>query len=239
LGLFWACNDEQGPGPLFPGSSQKDRFGSIGGPSIVSACSRCGWSLGHVQDRYLRYDGNAMSHMFPNLKSVIQLQGLLSLCLASLAFHSQTLLQTLPKSHPIFHTYIFREQKIMTKLQQLISVNDSMLISESGTPPHVELYKQQQLTQETVAKIQGVVLEGMANLIEEKGVSAGNITIHQLRSTMREMLNDFTQYSRSDGHSETKEIQHNDQVYHWGGRLDVQPKSLEFPSVDVFQAWKL
>jgi hypothetical protein len=43
-----------------------------------------------------------------------------------------------------------------------------------------------------VAKIPGVVREGMANLIEEKGVNVGNITIHQLRTTMRGMLNDFT-----------------------------------------------
>ena len=30
--------------------------GSTGGPSIVSVCLRCGWSLGGVQDRYLRYE---------------------------------------------------------------------------------------------------------------------------------------------------------------------------------------
>ncbi|ETO78834.1 hypothetical protein F444_06330, partial [Phytophthora nicotianae P1976] len=29
--------------------------GSTGGPSIVSVCLRCGWSLGGVQDRYFRY----------------------------------------------------------------------------------------------------------------------------------------------------------------------------------------
>lgn len=30
--------------------------GSTGGPSIVSVCLRCGWSLGGVQDRYFRYE---------------------------------------------------------------------------------------------------------------------------------------------------------------------------------------
>jgi hypothetical protein len=182
LGLYWAYNAEQGPGPLFPGSGQKDQFGKVmqrlvkdnkrekeygthsirkgvatfacsgstGGPSIVCVCLRYGWSLGHVQHRYLRYEAasdqilgrvvaalplnkatfatlpphfqdtsndvfvNAISQMHPNLKSVIQLLGVLNLYLASLAFHSQTLFQTLPKSHPIFHTYIFREQRIMT-----------------------------------------------------------------------------------------------------------------------------
>ncbi|KAF1793909.1 hypothetical protein GQ600_16797 [Phytophthora cactorum] len=30
--------------------------GSTGGPSIISVCLRCGWSLGGVQDRYFRYE---------------------------------------------------------------------------------------------------------------------------------------------------------------------------------------
>lgn len=30
--------------------------GSTGGPSIVSVCIRCGWSLGNVQDGYFRYE---------------------------------------------------------------------------------------------------------------------------------------------------------------------------------------
>lgn len=30
--------------------------GSTGGPSIVSVCLRCGWSLGNVMERYFRYE---------------------------------------------------------------------------------------------------------------------------------------------------------------------------------------
>jgi hypothetical protein len=86
LGVYFACNTEQGPGPLFPGSNQRNRFGKVisrllnhdtaeygthsvrkgvatfacggstAGPSIVSVCLRCGWSIGGVQDRYLRYE---------------------------------------------------------------------------------------------------------------------------------------------------------------------------------------
>jgi len=88
LGVYLACNPRMHPGPLFPGSDPKVRFGkalgrliandgadkiygthslrkgvatfacgrSTGGPSIVSVCLRCGWSLGGVQDRYFRYE---------------------------------------------------------------------------------------------------------------------------------------------------------------------------------------
>ncbi|ETN22049.1 hypothetical protein PPTG_02102 [Phytophthora nicotianae INRA-310] len=88
LGIYWSCHPRQGPGPIFPGALQRNRFrktfgraldkqdsehdygthsirkgvatyacnGSTGGPSIVSVCLRCGWSLGGVQDRYFRYE---------------------------------------------------------------------------------------------------------------------------------------------------------------------------------------
>ncbi|ETN21808.1 hypothetical protein PPTG_01900 [Phytophthora nicotianae INRA-310] len=88
LALYLACRPTQAPGPLFPGSEQKARFGSAlrkliadqkhrnhyethsirngvatfacsgctGGPSIASVCLRVGWSLGGVQDRYIRYE---------------------------------------------------------------------------------------------------------------------------------------------------------------------------------------
>lgn len=29
---------------------------STGGPSIVTVCLRCGWSMGGVQDQYFRYE---------------------------------------------------------------------------------------------------------------------------------------------------------------------------------------
>ncbi|KAE9073512.1 hypothetical protein PF010_g25041 [Phytophthora fragariae] len=88
LAIYLACRPMQPPGPLFPGSQQKVRFGNTlrhlinektgqshygthsirkgvatfacsgttGGPSIASVCLRVGWSLGGVQDRYIRYE---------------------------------------------------------------------------------------------------------------------------------------------------------------------------------------
>ncbi|KAF0754916.1 hypothetical protein AaE_005148 [Aphanomyces astaci] len=90
LGLYLACNPMLAAGALFPGSSQRTRFGkglklaliednpvgsseigthsirkgaatfvssgSTGGPSLVSICLRCGWSLGSVFERYMHYE---------------------------------------------------------------------------------------------------------------------------------------------------------------------------------------
>ncbi|KAH9081282.1 hypothetical protein LEN26_021403 [Aphanomyces euteiches] len=84
LGIYLACNSHIERKQLFPGSKQKTwglvdvadnkapkdigthsickeaatfvSSGSTGGPSIVSVCLRCEWSLGNVMERYFRYE---------------------------------------------------------------------------------------------------------------------------------------------------------------------------------------
>ncbi|KAG9401806.1 hypothetical protein AC1031_021973 [Aphanomyces cochlioides] len=181
LAIYLACRPTQSPGPLFPGSQQKARFGQIlrqmvvemqyvshygtdsvrkgvatfacsgstGGPSIASVCLRVGWSLGGVQDRYIRYEsaadqylgrvvaglplnsgefsslpphfrdnhdqfvGDVVEEMYPSLKSVSNLYDVLRLCIASLVQHYQFLQDTLPKSHSLLSTYIFRNPEVV------------------------------------------------------------------------------------------------------------------------------
>lgn len=49
-------SSELGSHSLRKGSSTYVCSGSVGGPSIVAVCLRCGWTLGGVQDRYFRYE---------------------------------------------------------------------------------------------------------------------------------------------------------------------------------------
>jgi len=310
LGIYLACHPDQGPGPLFPGSNQKNRFskamtrllknegasdnrygthsirkgvatfacsGSTGGPSIVSVCLRCGWSLGGVQDRYLRYEAagdqflgrvvaglplnksqfsvlpphfddpeyelcaSSIDHMYPKLKEEPLLSDVLSLCLASLVYHSSTLVQLLPPTHPVLHTYIFREEGLLDKLKANVSINESPWMKPSGIPPHVEMYKQQELTRDAVEKIPGVVIQGVSNLIEEKGVAAGNITHDLLRSMLKDLIHDVGVANQNKGNNgDASDDEHGGyQVYNWGGRLHLLSEDFEFPRVDTFTAWKL
>ncbi|KAF0690700.1 hypothetical protein As57867_017862, partial [Aphanomyces stellatus] len=90
LGVYLASHPQLAPGQLFPGGTQRDRFGkslarlaagiaspesgaigthsirkgvatfacsgSTSGPSMASVCLRCGWTLGHVLERYIHYE---------------------------------------------------------------------------------------------------------------------------------------------------------------------------------------
>jgi hypothetical protein len=58
----------------------------------------------------------------------------------------------------------------------------------TGIPPHVELYHQHEKTREAVNKLQSVSMDRMAQLMEEKGVNAGNITKDVLHVTIRDAL---------------------------------------------------
>jgi hypothetical protein len=50
------CPDDYGTHSLRKGASTHLTSGSTCGPSIVSVALRCVWSLGNVQDRYLRFE---------------------------------------------------------------------------------------------------------------------------------------------------------------------------------------
>ena len=90
LGVYLASHPQLASGQLFPGGTQRDRFGkslarlvatsfnsdsatigthsirkgvatfacsgSTSGPSMASVCLRCGWTLGHVLERYVHYE---------------------------------------------------------------------------------------------------------------------------------------------------------------------------------------
>jgi hypothetical protein len=85
-----------------------------------------------------------LKEMFPSLNNTSTLQGVLRLCLASLVVRADHLLETLPASHPMLSTYLFRNSQVLDQLRAaLVSTDDSTpWVKPTGIPPHVELYKQ-------------------------------------------------------------------------------------------------
>ncbi|POM73898.1 Hypothetical protein PHPALM_9208 [Phytophthora palmivora] len=53
LAFYLAYRPTQQPGPLFPGSHEKARFGDMLRQLITPMTD---WSLGGIQDRYIRYE---------------------------------------------------------------------------------------------------------------------------------------------------------------------------------------
>ncbi|DBA02121.1 TPA: hypothetical protein N0F65_011188 [Lagenidium giganteum] len=60
----------------------------------------------------------AMVCMFPTISAVTQVQSVLKLSLASLVYHSIFLVNSLPKSHALRATHIFREPSVMEEFLQ-------------------------------------------------------------------------------------------------------------------------
>jgi hypothetical protein len=226
--------------------------------------------LGGIQDRYLRYEAagdqylgrvaaglplnkaefatlapyfdnrdhkvvrESTERMFPMLRCQAQLIDVLRLCLASLVYHACELKKMLPSKHPLLGTFIFREPNVLIRLGELVTISDSDFI-------HVQLYKQQQLTHDAVERLPSILLSKMENLIEEKGVCAGNITHDLLKTTIRDLVRDlglglsFSTTPEPDSTLASNEFL----LHHWGGRLHILPEDFEFPAVDTYTAWKL
>ncbi|ETO74209.1 hypothetical protein F444_09989 [Phytophthora nicotianae P1976] len=309
LALYLACRPSQPPGPLFPGSEQNARFGSIlrqlvndlkhqshygthsirkgvatyacsgstGGPSIANVCLRVGWSLGGVQDRYIRYEaagdqylGRVVARLplsrpefailpphftnnesplllarirklYPSLFEISSIVDIRKLCVASLVKHSVYLRATLPPSHPILTTALFRDTEMMNELNASLVFGDSLWMKPTGIPPHVEIYKQLQGVQQSIDNLPPVRLEGMSSLIESKGVTAGNTTKDLLESTIAKLLARVGLVRECSGRATTSSAeQHTTGTAHYyDGKFHMLPKSFEFPKTEAFGAWVL
>ncbi|KAJ8542691.1 hypothetical protein ON010_g12119 [Phytophthora cinnamomi] len=126
--------------------------------------------------------------MFLALHTTSTLQDILNLCVASLVYHASYLGETFPASHPLLSTYLFRHGDELSQLRCQLEVGTSSWMNPTGIPPHVELYKQLHAMQSSIDNLPPVLLEGISNVIEEKGVAAGNIAKEQLESTIDKLL---------------------------------------------------
>ncbi|RLN82097.1 hypothetical protein BBJ28_00019028 [Nothophytophthora sp. Chile5] len=330
LGVYLACHPSQGEALLFPGAEEIQRFrgalaehcerasfgthsirkgvatfacsGSICGPSLVSVFRRCDWSLGKIQDRYLRYetagdqflgrvvaglpqnapefaalpphfkdsDSETVNNMirltFPALATAQHLGPLLRMCLASLVYHADYLLDVLPIVHPLMASYLFRIPSALGKLRCLVTVDDSATLRATGIPGHITVLKKQSLLQEAIAKLPDVITQTM----EDKGIGPAAFnatTVQRMLDSMQSLL-DSTLKALSDSvatrancsvglstgesnkdqptltlqpQTQTElQTRRSGQLYSWGSQLHVVPESFSLPPLrNPLLAWNL
>ncbi|KAG6948702.1 hypothetical protein JG687_00015310 [Phytophthora cactorum] len=126
--------------------------------------------------------------MYPAIREVSGLRDILKLRIASLVKHSTYLQETLPPSHPLLSTALFRDTTMLTDMSESLSIGDATWMTPTGIPPHVKLYKQLQNVQRSIDNLPPVLLDGMSTFIESKEVVAGNITRGLLESTIESLL---------------------------------------------------
>ncbi|POM62610.1 LOW QUALITY PROTEIN: hypothetical protein PHPALM_28209 [Phytophthora palmivora] len=180
----------------------------------------------------------SIDEMFPVMKSGSSLQDILKLCMASLVYHHDYLRRTLPTTHPLLSTYLFRHQEIVVQLRKALVQDNSPWMKPTGIPPHVEVYKQLKLMQSSIDNLPPVRLEGISNLIEEKGIAAGNITKQMLESTFENLLEraGIVQANRIVP-SQTAISEDSETVHFYKGKFHLLPESFEFPRTGPFGAW--
>ena len=127
--------------------------------------------------------------MFPALSTVPQLSSILYLLLASLVYHFDFLHSTLPADHAFRFTPLFTDKDLLSSLRNvLVSGYESPYLVATGIPPHVEVYKLLEKNERSISKMPTLIMNGIAQVIEDKGVKAGHITRDILESVLKSAL---------------------------------------------------
>ncbi|KAG4051541.1 hypothetical protein PC123_g13252 [Phytophthora cactorum] len=129
---------------------------------------------------------------------------------------------------------------MMSHLATALVRDSSSWMKPTGIPPHVELYKQLLHMQTSIDNLPPVLLEGMSNLIEEKGVAAENTTKQMLEATIESLLTRAgIARAGAPPASNTTSPSDGDNVYYYAGKFHLLPETFEFPRAGSFGAWQL
>ena len=97
----------------------------------------------------------------------------------------------LPVNLALLSTPLFTNRIMCQQLKlALDGSNDSSRLRPSGIPPQIEVYKQLDRALGSITSLPGKILEGMGELLESKGVAAGNITKSLLKLTIKNAISD-------------------------------------------------
>jgi hypothetical protein len=138
----------------------------------------------------------AIQLCFPNLPT--KLNRVAEFALASVVYHKDYLLRTLPKTHPVMQSALFRSCNLLDELFELVVCDGSderFPLKSTGIPPHTSLLnkfkrleeKMDVYKQEIVSNIENVCPAIMKEL-KKKSIQAGYVTSDELQEKLMETL---------------------------------------------------
>ncbi|RHX98163.1 hypothetical protein DYB36_014000, partial [Aphanomyces astaci] len=205
-------------------------------PSTAAALLLCRHILSLAATELLTLQGRLCSHVSgPMSPSVVVL------CLASLVHHKVFLEDTLPAKHPLLSSVLFGDVGMTTLLRANVTLLSSSM-QPTGIPPHVSLHTQLEKNLAAVRALPGEIRDGIESLLDEKGVSAGNITHALLEQLLKNAVASVVDArpiivsTRSPAQDESVPVR---PVHYWGGRWHLLAEDYELPSVDVSTGWHL
>ena len=197
----------------------------------------------------------ALLIVFPNMPSKLNAIG--EFAIASLVYHHQYLVDTLPRNHPLLSTYLFRNEDLYNELKVFVRCelpNSGNALTATGVPPHVSILLQMkemcdslkkniQIQNENVEKI----INGVMEKLEEKAVGLGTVTQSGLTEALMKCLEDagvmrivrnIENPPAPAAVSRSTAVRDTTPVYCWGGKLHNFPKEFTFPKCGVLEAWR-
>jgi hypothetical protein len=193
----------------------------------------------HFDDHANEIVKTTIKKMFPSLADEPNLSKILELCLASLVLHADFLLEKLPSNHELLSTFIFTNPNALTELRGKLENDELTRMHATGIPPHIELYRKLDMQQKSIDALPELLEERMEQVLEKKGVAAGNITRELLREEIRSLMVDAGMQQNKKNEQVDVRPPPARQYYTWGGKFHLLPEGFEFPSIDPLAAWML
>ncbi|KAG6941530.1 hypothetical protein JG688_00018620 [Phytophthora aleatoria] len=165
---------------------------------------------------------SGVKNMFPRMDEDKTFGRILQLCLASLVYHAEYFLDKLPSNHPL--TYIFTNASVLHDLRAKLEDGEPEWMQPTGIPPHIELYKKLDSQQRSIDALLSILEHRMEQVLERKGVVAGNITRQMLRDEIQSLLAEVGLRSTTTTDPETASLPSGPpRHYHiWGGSFTAE-----------------
>ncbi|RHZ40450.1 hypothetical protein DYB26_015732, partial [Aphanomyces astaci] len=239
LVIYLACNPEHDSGDLFPGSAQRDRFGRSLSELVGYALPEVASAVGtHSLRKGAATFAIGGSTSGPSIVNVCIRCGW---SIGSVVERYVFLEDTLPAKHPLLSSVLFGDVGMTTLLRANVTLLSSSM-QPTGIPPHVSLHTQLEKNLAAVRALPGEIRDGIESLLDEKGVSAGNITHALLEQLLKNAVASVVDArpiivsTRSPAQDESVPVR---PVHYWGGRWHLLAEDYELPSVDVSTGWHL
>ena len=171
--------------------------------------------------------------------------------LASLVFHSEFLLSTLPRNHPVLQNQLFRDASLLSSLKSRVICDDGNTrdLPSTGIPPHTNILREMKTMISEMKLIRPKIdesvektVDGIIGVLEDRAISAGTVTRDGLQQLLSQELQKFL---GSRGNSETEEPAAEDSnrvqenlMFQWGGHLRRLPEDYSLPTGTVDSAFK-
>lgn len=201
---------------------------------------------------YDREVNTAIDIAFPGIPS--HLRRTAEFALASLIYHRNFLVRTMPHNHPIFCSALFRDQTLIQSLETRILCRRFQTgdpVVPTGIPPHViQLCDIRDLAikladlPSIIETVAPTTVSAVMSLLEERAIQAAAVTpaaLSRMMADQFDQVRELIQSLRYDPNMPNTQSTSSDNqpssVYLWGGKLHLLPENFGLPNGGTHVIW--